>query len=621
MQKIKKIGHFLLFLLLMLILFKGCIRADIPEKETVNSDGGSFKLVNFKYPGSFKTVYKNRLEYRIARGEIGKYGGVLYSSTIGEGPKTFNLWTAMDATSSDMTQLMFDGLVSTDAYTGEVIPLLAKSYEIKNGGKEYIFRLRKGLKWSDGKPITADDVVFTWKNLVGEGYGNTSARDNMMINGKFPLVEKVDNLTVRFILSSPFSPFLIQLSEGIAPKHVFYNVYKQGRPAFSSYWGVTTPPKNFVTSGMFRLKNYVPAQRVEFVRNPNYYEIDRKGQKLPYLDNYTIFIVGDINNEILKFEGKEIDMLSVRGSNVARLREFEKNSDYKMYNLGPDTGTLFLSFNMNNRKNSSGKYYLPQYKQGWFRDLNFRKAVDYAVDRESIISDVLSGVGAPLFTAEPLTSIFLNQKLKNGHPRNLETAKILLEKSGFYWDKKGVLHDKKGNIVEFTLYTNAGNTEREAVGVMIKQDLQELGMKVNFKPIEFNVLVGKMTDSFDWDAIIIGLTGSTIEPHGGRNVWQSSGSLHLFNQRSEKDLKSKPDLFIWEKELDNIFEEGAKAQSFKDRKKIYDKYQQMIYDNLPLIYLYSPLRVYAVRKKFGNMNPTPLGGPLHNLDEIFVKVH
>ncbi len=619
MQKTKKISFFLLFFILFLLLIKGCIRADIPEKSAVKSDAESFTISNPKSPGSFKTVFKNGVEYRVARGKIGSYGGALHSSTIGEGPKTFNPWTSMDATSSDMGQLMFDGLVTTDAYTGEVIPMLAKSYEIKNGGKEYIFRLRKGLKWSDGKPITADDVVFTWKNLVGEGYGNTSSRDNMLINDKFPSIQKVDGLTVKFTLPVPFSPFLRQLSNPIAPKHVLYGIYKKGKPAFNSYWGVTTPPENFVTSGMFRLKKYIPAQRVEFIRNPNYYTVDAEGKKQPYLDKYIIFIVGDINNEILKFEGKEIDLLSVRGSNVARFRQLEKNSDYKMFNLGPDTGTLFVSFNMNNRKNSSGKYYLPLYKQKWFRDINFRKAVDYAIDRESIISDVLSGVGAPLFTAEPLMSIFLNQKLKNGHPRNPEISKEYLKKSGFYWDKKGILRDKKGNIVEFTLYTNAGNTEREAVGVMIKQDLQELGMKVNFKPIEFNVLVGKMTDGFDWDAIIIGLTGSTIEPHGGRNVWQSSGSLHLFNQRSEKDYKHKPDLFVWEKELDNLFELGARAQSFKDRKKIYDKYQQVIYDNLPLIYLYSPLRVNAVRNKFGNMNPTPLGGTTHNLEEIYFK--
>ncbi len=619
MQKVKKITLYLLFFILFLLLVKGCIKADIPEETIAKSDAESFKISNPKSPDPFKTIVKDGVEYRAARGDIGVYGGVLRSSTIGEGPKTFNPWTSMDATSSDMGQLMFDGLVTTDAYTGEVVPMLAKSIEIKNGGKEYVFRLRKGLKWSDGKPITADDVIFTWKNLVGEGYGNTSSRDNMLINGKFPVIEKVDGLSVKFILPVPFSPFLRQLSGPIAPKHVLYGVYKKGKQAFNSYWGVTTQPENFVTSGMFRLKKYIPAQRVEFVRNPNYYTVDAQGNKLPYLDKHIIFIVGDINNEILKFEGKEIDLLSVRGSNVARFRQLEKNSDYKMYNLGPDTGTLFISFNMNNRKNSSGKNYLPLYKQKWFRDINFRKAVDYAVDRESIISDVLSGVGAPLFTAEPLMSIFLNQKLKNGHPRNLEISKNYLKKSGFYLDKKGILHDKTGKVVEFTLYTNAGNTEREAVGVMIKQDLQELGMKVNFKPIEFNVLVGKMTDGFDWDAIIIGLTGSTLEPHGGRNVWQSSGSLHLFNQRSEKDYKHKPDLFVWEKELDNLFELGARAQSFNDRKKIYDKYQQVIYDNLPLIYLYSPLRVYAVRNKFGNMNPTPLGGTTHNLEEIFIK--
>ncbi len=614
-----KIG---LISLLAAFSLKACLVADIPESNITtekNNENNSFEIASAKSVRPFKNIEINGVDYIQARGKIGKFGGTLYTSTIGEGPKTFNPWNAKDATSSTMGELMFDGLVATDPYTGEVVPQLAKSIKVLPSNKEYIITLRKGIKWSDGKPITAKDVVFTWNDIIIAGYGNTSMLDSIMVNGKPPKVEFIDDYTVRFITPEPFAPFLRILGQSIAPKHILEPVVKKGKKEFASFWGVSTPPKNFVTSGKFKLKWYIPAQRVEFVKNPDYYVVDKKDQKLPYLDNYIMYIVGDLNNQVLKFEAGDIDILGVRGSNVARFKELEKNSDYKMYNLGPNTGTAFATFNMNRKKDENGKYYVNPVKQKWFNDINFRKAVDYAIDRENMVSNVLHGVGAPLFTAESYSSMYLNHKLKKGHPKNIDKAKELLAKSGFKWNKSGKLLDKDNNKVEFNLYTNAGNTEREAVGVMLKQDLEELGMQVNFKPIEFNVLVGKLNNSLDWDTIIIALTGSSLEPHGGKNVWTSTGALHLFDQRKEKDLKNIADIREWEKELDYLFNLGAKTLDIDKRREIYDRYQEIVYNQAPMVYLYSSLRIFAIRKKFGNINPTKLGGMMHNLEEIYLK--
>jgi peptide/nickel transport system substrate-binding protein len=369
-----------------------------------------------------------------------------------------------------------------------------------------------------------------------------------------------------------------------------------------------------VTSGAFRLKEYLAAQRIVFVKNPDYYIINTKKQKLPYLDKVVYLIVGDLNNEILKFEAKEIDVISLRGSNVARYKEIEKNSDYKIYNIGADTGTMFVILNLNKRKNPEGQYYVTPEKQFWFNDLNFRKAIDYALDRKNMVQNVANGLGEPLFTAESLNSIFLNKNIK-GHNQDIKKAQELLKDSGFYVGKNGKLFDKFNNRVEFDLYTNAGNTEREALGVMVKQDLETLGMRVNFKPIEFNSLVNKMTTTLDWDMIIMGLTGSPLEPHGGKNVWFSDGSLHIFNQRTGKEKQD--DRFEFEKQLDDIFEKGALEIDFAKRKALYDKYQQIVYDEKPVIYIYSPIRVIAIRKKFKNIFPSPLSGITYNIEEIY----
>ncbi|MCQ2754313.1 MAG: ABC transporter substrate-binding protein, partial [bacterium] len=401
----------------------------------------------------------------------------------------------------------------------------------------------------------------------------------------------------------------------IVPKHYFKPYSDKGESVFNAFLNPNTPPKEIVSNGAFKLKEYTAAQRVVFERNPNYYKVNLKNERLPYLSKVVYMIVGDTNNEILKFEANELDVLSIRGANVARYKLREPNSNYKVYNLGADTGTLFLVLNLNNRKNSEGKWNVEPKKQNWLRNRDFRAAIDWAIDRNAMVKNVAQGVAVPLFTAESPNSIYLNKFIK-GHKSDKNVSIKSLEKVGFKLID-GVLYDKDNNRVELDLYTNAGALEREALGVMIKQDLEDLGMKINFKPIEFNSLVNKLSNTHDWDMAIMGLTGSLLEPHDGQNVWMSNGSLHLFNQRPYK--YGNDDRFDWEKELDEIFTKGAKTLNYSDRKPIYDRYQTIIYDQKPVIYLYSPTRILAIRKRFKNIFPTPLAGLIHNIDEIYVE--
>ena len=603
----------LITLFLIALTCKACLVKDVPPKKKTFTQEQS-QLSTIKYP-SPKNVTIKGTDYLESQAPIGTFGGELVSSTIGEGPKTFNPFNCKDNISALMSGIMYDGLLSSDPMTGQPTPKLAKSFSISSDGTTYTIKLRHGIKWSDGKPITADDVVFTWNDIIFAGLGDTSTRDSIVIDNKLPTVRKIDNYTVEFITPKPFAPFVRMLSTPIAPKHIFMPAVKKGNTYFDSFLSTNTKPKDFVVSGAFKLKEYVPAQRVVFERNPNYYEINTKQQKLPYLDKLVYLIVGDLNNEVLKFEAKELDVISLQGSKVARYKSLEPHSDFKLYNLGPDTGTMYLSMNLNNRKDNKGKYYVNTDKQTWFQDLNFRTAVDYAIDRKNMVLNIANGIGAPLFTPESLNSIYLNKNLKP-YDKNLDKSKELLKKSGFYLDKKGKLFDKHGHRVEFDLYTNAGNTEREAIGVMVKQDLEDLGMKVNFKPIEFNSLVNKLVSTYDWDMVIMGLTGSPLEPNGGKNVWLSDGRLHMFNQRNPQEGKAK--ILPWEKELDYLYTQGALATKFEDRKKYYDKYQEIVYKEKPMIYIYSPIRIVALRNKFKNIYPSSLGGITHNIEEIYI---
>ena len=610
----KRVIYVILIFAVILAFGRACINRDIPQNDTAQNITQNENQIN--YPEDQKTITLNGIDYLQSQAPIGNFGGTLTSSTIGEGPKTFNPFNSKDNISSIMSEVMYDGLLTTHPVTGQTIPKLAKSFKISDDGKEYTINLRHGIKWSDGKPITADDVVFTWNDIIFAGLGNTSTRDSIIIDGKLPKVEKIDNYTVKFITPEPFAPFIHMLSTPIAPKHIFEPATKKGSEYFDTFLSTNINPKDLVISGAFKLKEYVPAQRVVYERNPNYYIINKNNQKLPYLDRLVYLIVGDLNNEVLKFEAKELDVISLQGSKVARYKAMESYSDFIIHNIGADTGTMYLAMNLNTRKNDKGEFYVNPIKQMWFGDVNFRKAVDYAVDRKNIVLNIANGIGEPLFTAESLNSIYLNKDLKP-YDKNIEKSLELLKKSGFYRDKNGNLFDKFNNRVEFDMFTNAGNTEREAIGVMVKQDLEDLGMKVNFKPIEFNSLVNKLVNTLDWDVVIMGFTGSPLEPNGGKNVMMSDGTLHVFNMRPEKD-KNSPRL-NFEKKVDELFIKGALATKFEDRKKYYDEYQKIIYEEKPFIYLYSPTRIVAIRNKFKNIFPTTLGGVTYNIEEIYLE--
>ena len=336
----RRVIRVVLFAVIAAFLCKACIVKDVPPSGSKNKiKNENINSLTYPYP---KNVTINGVDYLQSQLPIGKFGGELITSTIGQGPKTFNPFNSKDNISSAMSAIMYDGLLSTHPVTGEPVPKLAKAYEILPDGMTYIIKLRHGIKWSDGVPITADDVMYTYDEIVFKGLGNPSTMDAMKVDGKLPEIKKIDDYTVKFTTPQIFAPFLRQLSYPIVPKHYFKPYSDRGESVFNAFLNPDTPPNEIVSSGAFKLKEYVAAQRVVFERNPNYYKINLDNQKLPYLDKVVYMIVGDTNNEILKFEAKELDVIAIPGSSVARYKIKEPKSDYIIYNIGPNTGTLFL---------------------------------------------------------------------------------------------------------------------------------------------------------------------------------------------------------------------------------------------------------------------------------------
>ncbi|HEY9787957.1 MAG TPA: ABC transporter substrate-binding protein [Candidatus Obscuribacterales bacterium] len=621
-------------LLLAAPVLSGCVSGGPPPSPgpstttaphgTTGGAASALPEVNSPFPGPYKIVEVDGVQMRQGRYPTGEFSGVLVRSLVGD-PKVFNPWTSADTQSSELAGLMFAGLVMLDPYKGDVIPDLAESFTVEKDNLTYTVRLRKGLTWSDGKPITADDVVYTWNTIIAGGYGNSSLRDVTTVNGKCPTVTAIDPTTIKFVTPRPFAPFLRLLGMPITPKHIVKPIIdgKDGRRAFDRLWTVNSDPSTFVVNGPFKLKKYVPAQRVEFGRNDKYAAVNRERKRLPYLAGITYLIVGDPNTNLLKFRAKEIDLTTVRPRDVVELMGVREKENFQLYNLGQGIGTFFVCFNMNQRKNpNSGKPYVTPYKSVWFNDLNFRQAVNHAINRDQMVANYFKGIGFPLFTSEPPTSPYFNSGLKGFKP-DVDYSMSLLEKSGFKKKDDGFLYDKDGHKVEFTMIASSGSTYTEAVGNMFKNDMRKLGMKVNLQFIDFNIMGDKLNNSLDWEACLAGLrAGDPLEPNDGANVYKANGRLHWFDQRlpdSSGEIKVT-DARPWEKRLDEIFNTGAETLDPAKRKALYNEYQQIIYDQAPYIYLVSPMTIVAVRNTIKNYQPTFLSqsaNGLHNLDEIW----
>ena len=295
MKILKNIG---IILVLTIVICVSCFRIDRPQREEgINENRQENNLENYPEYKAQPTLTINGIDYRLSLMPIGKFGGEFITSEISD-PKTFNPWVSKDATSSSIGDMLYDALVTSSPLKGDIVPMLAKSYTISEDKKTYTFTLREGIKWTDGREITADDVVFTWEEIIFKGLGNTSTRDSLYIDGELPTVKKTGKYTVVFTTKKPFAPFLRFLSSPIAPKHIFKPAADKGEKYFDSFLTSTTNPKEIVSSGAFILEEYVPAQRIVFKRNPNYYVINENGKTLPYLDKYIILIVA---TSIMKF--------------------------------------------------------------------------------------------------------------------------------------------------------------------------------------------------------------------------------------------------------------------------------------------------------------------------------
>ncbi len=535
-------------------------------------------------------------------------------------PKTFNPVLSADATSSSVGGMMFDGLISQNPITGQPEPALAKSWTVSDDDLEITFTLREGLKWSDGQPLTADDVVFTFNQLYLNEAIPYNGRSNLKIGAskEYPLVETISDREIKFTLPEPFAPFFSTVGGGIMPKHVLESTVtekdSEGNPKFLTTWGVDTKPSEFVVNGAYQMAEYTNAQRIIFTANPSYWKKGTNGESLPKIKRVVWQIVESKDTSFLQFRSGSLDSLSVSPEYFSLLKKEEKRGNFTIYNGGAAYGNTYITFNLNRGKRD-GKPLVDPIKSDWFNNVKFRQAVAYALDRQRMINNIYRGLGEAQNSPISIQAPFYDASL-TGYDYNIEKAKELLQSAGFTYNDENQLLDSKGNQVEFILSTNAENNTRVTLGSQIKEDLKKIGIKVNFKAVAFNLLLDRLDSTLQWDCILLGLTGGN-EPHSGATVWYTDGNLHMFNQ-AKKDIQGRT-IAPWETEIEQLFIKASRELDFAKRKAIYAEVQAIVSEQAPFIYLVNPLSLGAVRNHIQTIEYSPLRGAYWNLEELTVS--
>jgi peptide/nickel transport system substrate-binding protein len=462
-------------------------------------------------------------------------------------------------------------LVRVNRQTQELQPELALSWKVSKDGRQISFHLRSGILFSDGTPFTAQDVAYSVQQLMepalhsptgdafrsGTGAVETKVISPTQISIRFPAqVAGLDRLFDQVAILSEHSP-----------------------------------KKEMAVLGPFMVAEYKPGSSVLLKRNPNYWKTDNQGRKLPYLDSIHLDIQPNRDVEMLRFKRGELDLINSLDSEY--FDKLATTSPQLVHDAGASLDSEQLWFN------EVAKSPIPGYKKNWFRSANFRRAISQAINREDLSRVVFKGHAQPAVGPfSPANKFWFNGKLKP-QTYSPDGALKALQSEGFRMEN-GTLKDKDGNPVVFSIITNAGNKYRERMAVLIQDDLQKIGIHVNVVTLDFPSLIERMTQSFDYEAIILGLTNVDLDPNGEMNVWLSSSENHQWNPQQK--APETP----WEAEIDRLMRVQASASDTKKRKEAFDRVQEIVVEQAPFIFLINKNALSAVSMTVHGASPVIL---------------
>lgn len=483
-------------------------------------------------------------------------------------PKTFDALQVSEQSSELIRYLTGGVLVRVNRVTDEIQPELAESWRLTDGGRTIIFKIRPGLKFSNGASLTAGDIARTLNTAL-------DPKQAAPVGDTFR--SEQGNPEIRVI-----SPVEISVR------------YSQPKPGIDRLFdALSIVPANAgklpASAGPFFVAEYQPGEFIRLARNPNYWKHDPQGKQLPYLDSIRIDIQPNRDIAQTRFLRGETHLLdSLDPESFDRIARSQPNS---AHNLGASLDSEFLWFNQ------APSAAVPDWKRKWFTSAVFRHAVSMSIKREDIARIVYRGHAHPaLGPISPANRFWFDAALKP-MPCDTQSALRSLASEGFTL-RDGVLRDREGHAVEFSLITNAGNRPREAMAALIQEDLRAIGIRVNIVTLDFSSLIERIMKTSQYEAGLLGLANVEIDPSEQMNVWLSSGPMHAW-WPSQKSPATP-----WEARIDKLLLQQASEPSRGLRKKAFDEVQRILAEQEPIIYLVNPDYLVAISPSLHGAQPS-----------------
>lgn len=548
-------------------------------------------------------------------------GGRLVYALTGE-VDSFNPIEARGGTGRQLRSLSFSTLVGLDHETVQLTPELARSWQVSEDRLTWTFFLRQGLQWSDGTALTVEDCLFSFQAIfhpeiqtnVQDGFRDPHSRE-------LPTVQiDSEQQAIIFQLKNSDELFLTRVGMvSIIPQHLWKEHLQQQNPTLLQQMTNAIEPALLVGSGPFSLHRYDPGEKVVYRRNPHYWKKDLDGQQLPYLDEIVVLLVADQNLMWQKFEAGQLDLvMDLTADHFREARALDRIGKAQLFRLGPSLNSIWICFNLHPGTDpKSGDQYVSAEKSVWFQQLDFRRAVQHAIDRDAIIRTAYQGRATPIWSKiTPANRRWYHPGLpKPEHSR--DKANLLLDQLGWVdTDEDGTREDHQGMPIRFTIHTSSQINIFSKIANQIVQDLAHIGIDVRLDSIPSSEISNRLLNTHRWDMILSGWkSGVPPDPGLGKNVTLSSGRLHLWHPQQSTPATA------WETKIDDRMAQMDRESDPAQRKIHFDAVQELISLHVPIIYLVAE-NSYCITQKnrIGNLKPTILRPQLTwNLDQVWIR--
>lgn len=484
-------------------------------------------------------------------------GGTRVDATAGEASK-LNPYLAGDSSSSDICDMIFNGLLRYNSKL-QLEGDLARSWQVKDGGRSIVFKLRPGVRWQDGVPFTSADVKFTVESILDPKVASPRKSGFDLISS----IETPDPLTVIAHYKKAFAPALEAWGIGIAPKHLL-----EGKNVNEDAFN-----RDPVGTGPYKFVKWVDKQYIELAANPDYFEGPVRISKV------LIRQISEPATQLLEMKSGGIDGMTLQPEQYAKQtggEAFDKLA--KKYRYPGLAQYTYLGFN--------------QARQP-FGDKRIRWALSYAIDRDELIKGVAEGLAQPCSGPySPLMPAY-DPSVKPV-PYDLTQAAHILDQAGWKPGPDGI-RVKDGKRFEFNLITNAGNEPRKRIALILQQQFAKLGVKADVQIIEWSTFLSNYVDKKNFDAVVMGWQLS-LDPDQ-YSIWHSSqtadGEFNFISYKSPV--------------VDKLLERGRSEFDPAKRIAIYRALHRQLAADQALCFLYAPDSLSALSRKFQGLMETDTG--------------